>query len=249
MRVRASPPRADRVEVKRTRNGRALRINGTFASWYQPGTAITDSVWDALAAPLLLLPPARRRQLLILGLGGGSAARVARALAPRARITGVELDPRVVRAARRWFDLDELGVEVVRGDAWHYLERTRRRFDVILEDIFIGSRRTIRKPDWLPSPGLALAARRLRAGGILASNALDEAAAVTREMRGLFGSTLRIDIDDYDNRIVVGAGFPLSGRDLRSALRQNPVLGPTSSRFAIRASRSGRPARGGRKRR
>jgi spermidine synthase len=249
MSVRARSPRADRVEVKRTRNGRALRINGTFASWYQPGTAITGSVWDALAAPLLLLPPARRRQLLILGLGGGSAARVARALAPRARITGVELDPEVVRAARRWFDLDELGVEVVRGDAQRYLERTRKRFDVIFEDIFIGSRRTIRKPDWLPSPGLALAARRLRAGGILASNALDEAAAVTREMRGLFGSTLRIDIDDYDNRIVVGAGFPLSGRDLRSALRQSPVLGPTSSRFAIRVSTPRRSARGRRKRR
>jgi spermidine synthase len=248
MNERGRSPRADRVEVKRTRNGRALRINGTFASWYQPGTAITDSVWDALAAPLLLLPRARRRHLLILGLGGGSAARVARALAPRAQITGVEFDPRVVRAARRWFDLDELRVNVVQGDALHYLERTRKRFDMILEDIFIGTPRSVRKPDWLPSPGLALAARRLRPGGVLASNAIYEAAAVTREMRNLFGSTLRIDIDEYDNRIVVGARFPLSGQALRSALRQSPVLGPTSSRFAIRASKSEKPARIGRRR-
>jgi spermidine synthase len=247
MNKRGRSPRADRVEVERTRNGRALRINGTFASWYQPGTAITDSVWDALAAPLLLLPRARRRQLLILGLGGGSAARVARALAPRAKITGVELDPKVVCAARRWFDLDELGVEVVQSDALQYLERTGKRFDVILEDIFIGTRCSIRKPDWLPKPGLALAARRLKPGGVLASNAIDEAAAVTREMRSLFGSTLRIDIDDYDNRIVVGADFPLSGQALRSALRQSPVLGPTSSRFAIRASRPAKPARVGRR--
>jgi spermidine synthase len=245
MSERGRSPRADRVEVKRTRKGRSLRINGTFASWYQPGSAITDSVWDALVAPLLLLPPARRRQLLILGLGGGSAARLARVLAPRARITGVELDPKVVRAARRWFDLDELGVEVVRGDARRYLESTRKRFDLILEDVFVGNQRSIRKPDWLPSPGLALAARRLRAGGVLASNAIDEATAVTGEMRRLFASTLRIDIEDYDNRIVVGAGFPLSGRDLRSALRRSRVLGPTSSRFAIRAFQSRKFARSG----
>jgi spermidine synthase len=243
MSMRGRSPRADRVEVKRTRNGRALRIDGTFASWYQPGTPITDSVWDALAAPLLLLPRARRRRLLILGLGGGSAARVARAIAPRAQITGVELDPKVVRAARQWFDLDELDVDVVQGDALHYLERTRKCFDVILEDIFIGNSRSLRKPDWLPSPGLALAAGRLRPGGVLASNTIDEAAEVTREMRSLFGSTLRIDIDEYDNRIVVGADFPLSGRDLRSAIKQNSVLGPTSSRFAIRASKSEKPTK------
>ena len=244
MSVSARSPRADRVEVKHTRKGRALRINGTFASWYQPGSAITDSVWDALVTPLLLLPPARRRQILILGLGGGSAARLARALAPRARIIGVELDPKVVRAARRWFDLDELGVEIVRGDARHYLERTQKRFDLILEDVFVGTRRSIRKPDWLPAPGLAHAARRLRAGGVLASNTLDEAAAVSREMRTLFGSTLRIDIDEYDNRIVVGAEFPLSGRALRSALQHSPVLGPTSGRFSIRASTPQRSTRG-----
>ncbi len=129
MSTRGRSPRADRVEVKRTRKGRALRIDGTFASWYQPGTQITDSVWDALAAPLLLLPRARRRHLLILGLGGGSAARVARALAPSAKITGVELDPKVVRAARRWFDLDELRVDVVQGDALHYLERAASQPD------------------------------------------------------------------------------------------------------------------------
>jgi len=54
------------------------RIDGTFASWYEPGRAVTGSVWDALAAPILLLPRARRSRVLILGLGGGSAARIVR---------------------------------------------------------------------------------------------------------------------------------------------------------------------------
>jgi spermidine synthase len=234
-RVRQS--RANRVEVKQSGKGRALRIDGTFASWYEPGKAVTGSVWDALAAPLLLLPMSRRDRVLILGLGGGSAARVARALAPRARITGVEIDAGVVRVARRWFDLDGLDVEVVRDDAQNYLERTRRRFDVILDDVFVGNRRTVRKPDWLPDPGLALASARLRPGGILVSNAIDEAASVAREMRRLFSNTLQIEIEDYDNRVMVGAGFPLSGQVLRTALMRNPTLSATAPRFKIRKSR------------
>jgi len=231
---RAREPRANRVEVKRSSRGRALRIDGTFASWYEPGKETTGSVWDALAAPLLLLPKPRRDRVLILGLGGGSAARVVRALAPRARITGVEIDAGVIRAARRWFDLDGLGVDIVKGDALLYLEQTRKRFDVILDDVFVGNRRNIRKPDWLPDPGLALAAGRLRPGGILVSNAIDEAASVAREMRRLFVSTLQIAIEDYDNRVLVGAGFPLSGLSLRAALTRNPTLATTAQRFKIR---------------
>ena len=233
---RTRQPHTNRVEVKRSGKGRALRIDGTFASWYEPGKEVTGSVWDALAAPLLLLPKSRRDRVLILGLGGGSAARVARALAPRARITGVEIDAEVVRAARRWFDLDGLGVEVVKGDARLYLERTRRRFDVILDDVFVGNRRNLRKPDWMPDPGLALATGQLRPGGILVSNAIDEAASVAREMRRLFASTLQISIEDYDNRVVVGAGFPISGRALRAALTRNPTLAATAQRFKIRKS-------------
>ena len=165
-------------------------------------------MWDALAAPILLLPPSHRRSVLILGLGGGSAARIARALAPRARIVGVERDPEVVRAAKHWFDLDELKIEVVVGDAQDYLRKVRRQFDVILEDIFVGKGRGVRKPEWLPDPGLELAALRVAHGGLLVSNAIDEAPAVARSMRKLFTSTLRIDIDGYDNRMLVGGPRP-----------------------------------------
>jgi SAM-dependent methyltransferase len=204
-----------------------LRINGTFASWYAPGQPGTGSVWDALAAPLLLLPPARRRSVLILGLGGGSVARIARAIAPRADIVGVEIDPDVVRAAREHFDLDELRVRVVEADAYRYLGRTKRRFDAILEDIFIGNARRIRKPDWLPSPGLACAAKRLASGGILVSNTLDETREVAAELCRLHPATLRVEIDGYDNRIVVGGPSVINGRMLRSAVAREPVLSQT----------------------
>ena len=169
-----------RVRVERGRRGRSLRIDGTFASFYEPGRAATGSVWDALAAPLLWLPPAKRRSVLILGLGGGSAARLVRSVAPRARIVGVERSAEVIRAARRWFDLDALGVEVVRDDARRFLQRSRRRFDVVIEDVFVGPARDVHKPEWMLDGGLVSASRRLRRGGLLVSNTLDETAAVAR---------------------------------------------------------------------
>jgi spermidine synthase len=222
-----------------------LRVDGTFASLYRQDTPLTGSVWDALAAPILALAPARRRRVLILGLGGGSAARLARALAPRARIVGVEIDAEVVALARRWFALGTLGLEVVRADARRYLERCRERFDAVLEDVFVGPGRAVRKPDWILAGGLARAAARVAPGGVLASNALDEAPAVARAVAAAFPRTLAIDVAGFDNRILVGGPSGLSARALRAAVAASPVLGPSAANLRFRTLRPGSGARRG----
>jgi len=228
--ARAEP----RVEVDRSRSGRSLRIDGTHASLYRPGETATGSVWDALVAPLLWLPRQRRSSVLVLGLGGGSAARLVRAVAPRARIVGVERSLEVIRAARRWFDLDALEVDVVHDDAQRYLARCRRHFDVVIEDVFIGSARTVRKPQWLLDTGLSQAARRIRRGGLLVANSIDETAAVSRALRKSFPTLLCIGVEDYDNRIVVGGPKALTGRALRSAVAAHPVLKQTLPKLSFR---------------
>lgn len=236
---RAEPRR--RVVVRKTRGGRALRVDGTFASFWRPGETATGSVWDALALPILALPAPRRRRVLLLGLGGGSVARLVRELAPRARIVGVEIDPEVVRAARRWFELDALGVEVHRTDARRFLARSRERFDVVLDDVFVGSGRRVRKPDWLPLPGLEAAARRVAPNGILATNTLDERPESLRALRRLFPSLLEIEVDGYDNRILAGsraagrdADVVLDARALRRAAAKTPCLAGTLPRLRLR---------------
>jgi SAM-dependent methyltransferase len=223
------------VRVVRSGRGRALRIDGTFASFYTPGRELTGAVWNALASPLAWLPLARRRSVLVLGLGGGSVARVARALAPRARIVGVEMSPEVVRAARRHFGLDALGVEVVLADARTYLERARGRFDLVIEDVFTGRGRAVHKPAWLPRPGLSLAARRVAPGGILTINALDDAPASLRALGPLFPGRVSIAVEDWDNRILVAGPARLSGGALRAALRREPLLAPTLGILAFRS--------------
>lgn len=230
-----------RVFVRDSRHGRELVVDGTFASFYRPGEVSTGSVWDAIAAPLLALPEARRRRVLLLGLGGGSAARIVRAVAPACEIVGVELDGEVIRAARDAFGLDDLGLELVHDDARAFLERDRGRYDLVLEDVFVGHGDDVHKPDWLPRPGLALAARRLRPRGLLVSNTLDESREVAAELGRLFPRRIAIDVEDYDNRIWVGGpaegDAALDGAALRAAVRAHPVLGPTVARLRFRTFR------------
>ena len=226
--------RQESVRVRRRRGGLALEVDGTFASFYRPGRIATGSVWDALVAPLVWLPPKQRSRVLILGLGAGSAARLVRAVAPGAHIVGVEASAEVLRAARRHFGLDELGVEVVCDDARRFLARTRRRFDLIIDDVFIGTEETLRKPSWLPLPGLERAAARLRSGGLLVSNTIDETREVAAALGRLCPRVLTIDVHDYDNHILVAGPARLDARALRSALRASSILAPSLEVFRVR---------------
>jgi SAM-dependent methyltransferase len=214
---------------------RELRVGGTYASHYEPGRVLTGSVWDALGASLLALPEARRRRVLLLGLGGGSVARIVRELAPSARITGVEIDPEVVALARRHLGLDAVGVDVVLSDAAAYLARCRTRFDAVIEDVFVGGEATLRKPQGFPSPGLERAAGRLTPGGVLASNTLDETAEVQALLRSRFDRVVRIGVDGYDNRVLVAAAGRLSGQGLRRAVAASPVLRPALGWLSFRS--------------
>jgi len=224
------------VLVEKRRGVVSLRVDGTWASSWRPGSALTGSVWDALVAPLAWLPPARRRSVLVLGLGGGSAARLVRAIAPECRVVGVEASAEVIDAARRWFELDALEIEVVHDCARHFLRRCRTRFDLVIEDVFVGEGRAVHKPDWLPAPGLAAAARCVRGGGLLVSNALDEVRDVARTMRDLFPGSVRIGIEGYDNSIVVGGPGSLSALGLRAAVAAHPLLRETLARLSFRTS-------------
>jgi spermidine synthase len=226
--------------VREGRGGLELRVDGTLASLYRPRDAATGAVWRALAAPLAALPPERLRRVLLLGLGGGSAVRVVRALAPRAQIVGVEIDAEVLAAARRHFGLAALGVETRLGDARSVLRHERRRFDAVIEDVFVGDARSVRKPDWLLEDGLQLAWRRVAPGGLLVSNTLHEARRVARALQAFPGALLELAVRGYWNRILaVGTSLP-DARGLRRALTAHAELRPALGRLALRTLRAPR---------
>jgi len=197
------------VDVRQGRQGLELRVEGTLASLRRPGQRLTGPVWWALASPIVLVPPTRRpRRVLVLGLAAGSVAAAVRELAPDVKIVGVERDREVLEAARRHFGLDRLRVELEEGDARDYLARERRRFDLVVEDLFVGPSRSVRKPDWLLGEGYGAIRRRLRAGGFVSANTIHEMPAVVRAMRPVGGRVVSLDVRGHWNRVT------LCGRDL-----------------------------------
>jgi spermidine synthase len=191
-------------------------------------------VWWALASPILLLPR-RPRRVLLLGLAAGSVARAIRALDGQVEIVGVERDREVLRLARRHFGLGRLRVEVVTGDALEYLRMERRRFDLIVEDLFVGPSRSVRKPDWLLGEGYRLIRRRLRPGGFVVSNTIHETPAVVRAMRPIGGRVVSLGVRRHWNRIALCGRTLPAARALRRALATRSETAGVLGRLSVRS--------------
>jgi spermidine synthase len=228
--VRGTTPR---VVVRPVKGGIELRVDGTLASFRSTSGASTGTVWWTLAAPVLLLPRARPR-VLLLGLGAGSVAAAVRALAPSAAIVGVERDREVLRAARTHFDLDRHRVEVVADDAFDYLRRARRRFDLVVEDLFVGSVRRVRKPEGLLDEGYRLIRGCLADGGLAVANTIHETPAVVRAMRPLGPRVVSMNVRGHWNRVVLGGRDVPPARALRALLAAHPALSAVLPRLSVR---------------
>ena len=226
---------AQRVDVREGREGLELRVEGTLASLQCPGRGLTGTVWWALACPITLVPTRRSpRRVLVLGLAAGSVAAALRQLAPKLEIVGIERDREVLEAARSRFGLDRLDVELHTVDAREYLTRERRRFDLVVEDLFVGPSRSVRKPDWLLGEGYAGIGRRLRPGGFVSANTIHEMPGLVRAIRLISRRVVSLDVRGHWNRIVVcGRDLP-PARELRQQLARQAPLGPMLSALALR---------------
>src|SRR6185503_13681028 len=98
----------------------------------------TGFYYDAFALGPLLVPA---RRSLVLGMGAGASIQALRLTGPSIEVDAVEIDPRVVEAAARWFDVDivadpRLRVHVM--DARRFLARDRGTYDLVQLDVFQG---------------------------------------------------------------------------------------------------------------
>lgn len=78
------------------------------------------------------------KEVLVLGVAGGSVIKtLVEDIKFRGKITGVEIDPAAIEIANVFFGLDKLpNVEIVIDDAFEYVLRTRKKYDLIIIDIF-----------------------------------------------------------------------------------------------------------------
>ncbi|MBI1173928.1 MAG: methyltransferase domain-containing protein [Sideroxydans sp.] len=103
-----------------------------------PAELVLEYTRVMMAALLLRDADDWPRSILLVGLGAGSLLKFLHRHCPQARLTAVEISPRVVEVARGQFDLpdDTARIEIVVGDGADYMQRTQRTFDLILVDGF-----------------------------------------------------------------------------------------------------------------
>lgn len=79
---------------------------------------------------------------LILGLGGGSVARLVNKVWPDAIITGVDFDQVIVDLGKKYLGLDNVRIQLHVQDAFEYCEEgvaENKKFDLILIDLYKGT--------------------------------------------------------------------------------------------------------------
>ncbi|MCC6831276.1 MAG: fused MFS/spermidine synthase [Thermoleophilia bacterium] len=225
------------VQVLQKPDGaRVLQLNEGWAvhSRTPAHGVLTDNYWDAFAT----LPPlagGASGRLLVLGNAGGTIARLYGALWPGVSVDGVEIDPLVTRAARRYLDMSNPRLRVYTADARFWLEGSRPSYDIVAIDAYaqpyipfhLATREFFR-----------LVRDHLRPGGVVAVNVgtpPDQREMVDRiaaTMRSEFPTVMTSRVARF-NSVVLAFSSPTGAAAARAVLRaQGGALAAPAERLA-----------------
>ncbi len=200
------------IVIWKSRDVCEFRAEGATHAWYHKRRFLTGLAWDLIAAGCLLRPEGPPRSVLMLGVAGGTALRTLRHLLPDCELTGVEIDGTLIQLAREFMALDECRAEIVRADAWTWLLANRRKFDVVVDDLYLAGTDDVYRPHAWDASRLGLLRRAVAPGGHLAVNLVTgpghrSAQIHTRRMlRGCFGVVKSITTPGGMNEVLVGGG-------------------------------------------
>jgi spermidine synthase len=163
--------------------------------------------------PLVLReePPAT---VLQVGLGAASITRFLHRYFPGAWLTVVEIDARVIEAARQYFRLPDESqrLRILTGEGHEFVAQSKSRFDLIVVDGYDEKART----GSLDTTAFYMAAReRLTRGGLMALNLLTRrrgVAASEQRLRQAFGqNVLVVPPPEAGNTIAIaGVDLPIA---------------------------------------
>ena len=220
--------------VQQSSGTRVLHLNEGWAehSVWQPHQVLTGGYWDQFLLAPLLHGNHGIRNLAMIGYAGGTVGRAYGRFWPSVDVLGIELDPDVTAAGRKYLGLgDNPRVQVATADGRTYLETHADRYGSIFLDAF----RQPYIPFYLTTQEFwSLAHDRLNPGGIVMANVgrvpgdnrLPDAIAGTMATR--FASVYSWPVGDF-NVIVAGFTRPVTRDQLLARLRRAPAaLQPAS---------------------
>lgn len=171
---------------------------------------------EYLMAVLLFIPVPER--ILMLGTAAGSLLHFLKHHYPRSDITTVDIDDALIEQLLRKEILppEQAGLRYVHDDAAHFISNSDQNYDLILIDIFTGSR----SPAWLlEKESMDKLHRLLSQHGALAYNLLinseHDFKRFYRNLRLVFdGQTLCLPVKGFENMIAYAIHTPGPARDM-----------------------------------
>ncbi len=212
---------------------RYLRLNEGQGvhSEYNPDRLDYGGPWQQFLVGPFFHPdrePASVTRIGIVGLAAGTSAHQAAAIFPDVMIDGWEIDPKIVEAGRKYFDMNMPNLNVYVQDGRWGLEQSREKYDLIIVDAY--------RPPYIP-PHLTtqeffqIAADHLKPDGTLAINVgraptdrrLIDGLATT--IRTIFASVYVMDIPDTFNSILYATLAPTEAGNLQANLERFTIRG------------------------
>lgn len=237
-------PQLHSPTIVKTRHGLRLSQHGAVISELRTTPGPTHSVFDFLSALIVCReqssPQSPVGRVGVLGFAGGGL------MAPLAALVGPSRPLPCIDTC----DLDRAGFDLFRRHAtqwirsvrWHHadavawLRRQDQRFGLLIEDLSVSAADDVIKPDvsWSILPGLIRS--RLQPNGWAVFNLMPPPGGrwqpALGRIAGLFPAARVLILDQFENRILIGARQLPSARALGHALRQ--LLQNLDSRQATR---------------
>jgi len=95
-----------------------------------------EDVWSLYLTAAFFNKNKKNPEVLFLGLGAGSSAYYYNKYFPNYKLTGVEIDGKIVDYGKKYFGLDKYNVDIFVDDARMFLNKTRKKYDIVVVDTF-----------------------------------------------------------------------------------------------------------------
>ena len=211
------------IVITPTKHGLRLSQHGVVISELRTSPGPTHSVFDVLAAIIAVLAPKDR--IGVLGFAGGGMMSPLRGLGVEAVIDSVDLDRAGYDLFRQHCPDWARGVNWQQSDAVAWLRKQPRNFGLLMDDLSVPQNGDVFKPavSWDVLPKLMRS--RLRPGGFGVFNLLPAPdgtwnSDLTRIV-SVFKTARIIDLDDFENHILITGDTLPTARELGSQLRQS----------------------------
>ncbi len=118
--------------------GKIIKVGGLTQSG-----GILFEVWQSTLRKLQKTKP-EVKNCLILGLGGGSVAKIVSKNWPNSKITGVDIDFVMVDLGKKYLGLNKIDVKVKIADAYNFVNAIyniqHTKYDLVLVDLYCGDK-------------------------------------------------------------------------------------------------------------